>query len=113
MQNNSANAIIQLLGERIKAYRIEYPMTQKELADKSGVSVRSIQNFEHGGDIQLSNLIKIIKSMGLGDNFTMLVPDVSQKPSMYLEKRKKKVRVRKVKEKTKTTETTFRWGDEE
>lgn len=112
MQNNSSTAIIQLLGERIKAYRIEYPMTQKELADKSGVSVRSIQNFEHGGDIQLSNLIKILKSLGLGDNLSMLVPDVSQKPSMHLDKTKKKTRVRKAKEKTETTETTFRWGDE-
>ena len=27
---------------RFKAYRISYPLTQKELSDKSGVSLRSI-----------------------------------------------------------------------
>lgn len=109
MKNNSSKAIIQLLGERVKAYRIEYPMTQKELADKSGVSIRSIQNFEHGEDIQLSNLIKITKALGLGDNLLMLVPDVSKKPSMYLEQTKKKFRVRKP---IKQEDTAFKWGDE-
>ena len=31
---------------RFKAYRISYPLTQKELSDKSGVSLRSITRFE-------------------------------------------------------------------
>lgn len=110
MQNNNSKAILTLLSERIKAYRIEYPMTQKELADKSGVSVRSIQNFEHGSDIQLSNLVKIMNALELGDNISMLVPDVSKRPSMFLEKTKKKERVRKA---AKQTEVSFKWGDEE
>ena len=33
---------------RFKAYRISYPLTQKELSDKSGVSLRSITRFESG-----------------------------------------------------------------
>lgn len=110
MQNNSSKAMVQLLGERIRTYRLDYPMTQKELADKSGVSVRSIQNFEHGEDIQLSNFIKISKALGLGENLLVLAPDISKKPSMYLAKTKTKERVRKTK---KSKETTFRWGDEE
>lgn len=109
MQNNSSKANVQLLGERLKSYRIDYPMTQKELADQSGVSVRSIQNFEHGKDIQLSNLIKITKALGLGDNFSMLIPDITKKPSMYLDNTKK-IRVRKTR---KQEETVFKWGDEE
>ena len=111
MENNSSKAILLLLGERIKAYRIDYPMTQKELADKSGVSVRSIQNFEYGQDIQFHNVIKLIKALGLEDNLKLLVPDVSKKPSMYLEKTKKRVRVRKEKG-TKSEDTAFQWGDE-
>jgi Helix-turn-helix. len=110
MQNDSSKAIIKLLSEREKAYRIDYPMTQKELSDKSGVSIRSIQNFEHGGDIQLSNLIKITKALELGDNIAMLIPDVSKKPSMYLEKPKKRVRASKT---GKAERSTFKWGDEE
>lgn len=110
MEKTSSKAIIKLFGERIKSYRIEFPLTQKELADKSGVSVRSIQNFEHGNDIQLSNLVKILNAMGLNNNLDMLIPDVSKKPSMYLDKNPKKKRVRKVKVQT---ESTFKWGDDQ
>lgn len=111
MDNYSSKAVIEELAKRLRAYRIEYPMTQKELADNSGVSVRSIQNFEHGEDIQLSNLIKIITAFGLLDNLELLIPDVSKKPSMYLEKTKKRVRVRKPKTKNEK-EDIFQWGDE-
>lgn len=110
MQNISSKAIINLLGERVRSYRIDYPMTQKELASKSGVSLRSVQNFEHGEDIQLSNFIKITKALDLGENLSMIVPDVSKKPSMYLEKTTQKSRVRKPK---KQEDAIFKWGDEE
>ena len=43
---------------RFKAYRISYPLTQKELSDKSGVSLRSITRFESGEDISLVNFMK-------------------------------------------------------
>jgi len=109
MQNNSSKAIIQMLSERIRAYRIDYPMTQKELAYKSGVSIRSIQNFEHGEDIQISNLIKIMKALGLDDSLSALVPDVSKKPSMYLPETKKRMRVKKT---VNRKDTAFKWGDE-
>ena len=34
------------LGLREKRYRIDFPMTQEELAKKSGVSIGSIRRFE-------------------------------------------------------------------
>ncbi len=110
MESRSSKMIIQMMSERVKAYRIEYPMTQKDLAQKTGVSLRSIQNFERGSDIQFSNFIKILKGLDLADNLLMLVPDVSKKPSMHLQSYKKKLRVRKIAEED---NTKFKWGDEE
>ena len=46
--NVFSKKIIQMLSIRMKNYRIDYPMTQKQLAKKSGVSARSIQMFEIG-----------------------------------------------------------------
>ena len=48
---------------RFKAYRISYPLTQKELSDKSGVSLRSITRFESGEDISLVNFMKLMNAM--------------------------------------------------
>lgn len=110
MESRSSKMIVQMISERVKAYRIEYPMTQKDLAQKTGVSLRSIQNFERGSDIQFSNLIKILKGLGLADNLLMLVPDVSKKPSMYLQPYKKKTRASRIAEEG---NANFKWGDEE
>lgn len=101
--------IMQLLAQRTKAYRIEYPMTQKQLADRSGVSERCIQMFESGKDIQLSNMIKILDALDLSDNLQLLVPDVSKRPSMFVEHTKVKQRAHVTQAKP---ADGFKWGDE-
>jgi transcriptional regulator with XRE-family HTH domain len=96
--------------ENFKAYRIDYPLTQKELAEKSGISERSITRFENGGDINLSNFMKLLDALDLSDNLGLLIPDQSRRPSYYLEtepKRKRASAKRKPKRKN-----NFKWGDE-
>ncbi|MCM1087623.1 MAG: helix-turn-helix domain-containing protein [Muribaculaceae bacterium] len=84
-------------------------MSQQDLADKSGVSKRSISRLEQGESVQVDNLFKILVSLGLGDNIELLVPDQTKRPSYYLEKAESKPRrVRK-----KTEKSNFKWGDEE
>ncbi len=93
--------------ERIKLYRVYYPMTQKELAEKSGVSERSISRFENGEDISLSNFGKLLRALDLDGNLLLLVPDQRERPSYYLEQPHQRSRSRKKKE-----TRTFKWGDE-
>ena len=99
------------LCKRIKRYRIEYPLTQQELSDRTGVSLRSIQNFENGKDIRLDTLLKILIELDLERNILMLVPDMEERPSMQLKKAKGIVRqrVRHVK----SGDLKFKWGDEQ
>lgn len=48
------------VGEKIRAIRKKKKVTQKELAEKSGLSVRSIQDFEYGKiKPKLETLLKI------------------------------------------------------
>ena len=104
----TSGAVIHELGTQIKNYRISRQLTQRELADRSGVSLRCISRFEQGEDIQLGNLVKILRSLDLTDNLNMLVPDVTKSPSYYLESTtKKRVRRKKTEDKT-----VFKWGDE-
>lgn len=93
-----------------KSYRINYPLTQKELADKSGVCERSITRFENGGDINLSNFIKLLQALDLSDNLMCLIPDQSRRPSSYLEEKNTRQRASKIRRKT--SDNTFKWGDE-
>ncbi len=102
---------IKELCKRLKEYRINYPMTQQELADRSGVSVRSISRFENSGDITLSNFIKLLETLKLSEKLNLLIPDQSRRPSYFLNTEKPRQRA------TSAANTrvgrTFKWGDEQ
>ena len=109
---SSHSALSELAG-RLKAYRIAYPLTQKELADKSGVALRSIFSMESGKDMQLGSLIKVLIALDLDANLDMLVPDPTKRPSFYLRNQsiaspRKRVR----KKNSPIPGTDSRWGDE-
>lgn len=110
MQELTSQAVLIKLSELFRKYRIDMNLSQVELSEKAGISLRSITNFENGSDIKLSNFIKILKALGLADNLKTLVPDVSKRPSSFLAAEKHKQRVRK--HSKKEDSTAFRWGDE-
>ncbi len=92
---------------RFKAYRISYPLTQKELSDKSGVSLRSITRFESGEDISLVNFMKLMNAMELMNNFVNVIPDMNNRPSSYL----KNVKTRQRASAKRKADTGFKWGE--
>jgi len=107
----STEAFIEELYKRLKAYRIAYPLTQQELAEKSGVSLRSIQNIEKGKDVKLTILIKVISALGLQDGLLASVPDMNDRPSAHMQRAKGLERQR-VRKKKGDNSKKFVWGDE-
>ncbi len=99
-----------LIGTRIKQYRVNSGLSQKDLEYKSGVSMRSISRLEQGASVQLESLIKILLALNLEQNLEMLIPDQTKRPSFYLNKNTEPRK--RVSKKTKTN-TQFKWGDEE
>lgn len=98
-----------LIGDRIKQYRVNAGISQKDLENASGVSVRSISRLEQGASIQLDSLIKILSALNIDKNIELLIPDQTKRPSFYLnDSNKPKRRVRKKEESART----FKWGDE-
>ncbi len=109
---SSLTAIAEIAA-RLKAYRIDYPLSQQELADKAGISRRSITNLENGEDVQLGTLIKVLMALGLDSNLDLLAPDPTERPSYYLEgKLAAPQRERASKKGRKTSIKSFKWGDE-
>ena len=106
---NPELAVVELIN-RLKRYRIDYPMTQKELADKSGVSLRSIVYFESGKGIQFGNLVKLLAALGLEKNLDLLIPDPTIRPSYFAVE---EGRQRALAEKYRHHAMDWKWGDEE
>ena len=74
--------IIQALGKRFKEYRIAARMTQKEVAEQSGVSLLTIRRFEQGYsyDIKLGNLIALLKAIDFADGIADILPEFPASP---------------------------------
>ena len=89
-------AILKRLGERIKQHRIQMGLQQKELAEKSCVSLSTITKIEHGNPVSISLFISVLRTLCLLNNLDTLVPEVTMGPIQMKKLQMKKVhRVRK------------------
>lgn len=108
MYKLSNKEYLQMIGKRIKLYRVYSGISQKELEEKSGISVRTLSRLESGKSIQLESFVKVLVALDLSENIELIIPDQSKRPSMYLEKASSKQRASK----KKTKLEKFKWGDE-
>ena len=77
------NDVIKELAARFKQHRISSRITQKELADKTGVGLRTISRFEKGEEIGMLTLIKLLQGVGLEHNLENIIPDYTKRPSYF------------------------------
>ncbi len=61
---------------RIRAIRKRRKISQKELGEKSGVSLGSVKRFEQSGEISLLSLTKIAIALEIDDEMKNLFTDV-------------------------------------
>lgn len=102
---------LQEIQRKIKRYRIESYITQKDLASMTGLSLRSIQRFENGNDISLENFLRIADALGVSQLVVDSIPDMDNRPSAYLDEYRNKTKKRAHK-KNDNSGLEFKWGDE-
>jgi len=96
----SNKAIVQEIGKRIKAYRIEKRYTQQDLAIRAGVSLFTLAKIEQGKPVSISMLLAVLRVLRLLDNLEMLLPEIGISPIKMLELQgKKPQRIRPKKQK--------------
>lgn len=74
--------IIMLLARRVKEYRLAARMSQKEMAEKSGVGLATISHFEQGvmQNMTLNNFISLVRVMGMERRMLELLPELPMPP---------------------------------
>ena len=74
--------IIALLCQRLKEYRLAARISQREMAEKSGVSLTTISHLEQGmnRNITLNNFISLLRVLGLEQRLPDLLPELSVPP---------------------------------
>jgi len=107
-------AILAEIGQRISSRRVELNMTQAEVAKKTGMAKRTVENIESGASGQMSTIIRIFRVLDLMENLDRLIPEPGLKP-MDLLKQKRKIRIRASRKKTKKKGIgkSWKWKEDE
>ncbi|NNF05084.1 MAG: helix-turn-helix domain-containing protein [Rhodothermales bacterium] len=107
----SDDAVLRELGARLERARLDVDMTQARLAEEAGVSKSTVERLEKGGSVQLANLIRVLRAIGLLRNMDDLIPPVGPRPVELLNMQGKQ-RQRASGTRKDPTETDWTWGDE-
>ena len=85
--------IIKELCKKVKQVRLSCCFSQKELAEKCGLSIITIKRIESGvvDDITLGTLLKIMRVSGILENIIDLIPDLPESPYLVNPKKGKKI----------------------
>lgn len=89
--------IIQSLGAQYKQYRLRAELTQKEVAQKAGVSLITLRAFENGKafNITMGNLLALLRVIQQLEPITDILPEIPISPYQLLKlqaKQKKRIK---------------------
>lgn len=89
--------VVRNLGMRFRDYRLRLRMTRKEVSEAASVGLTTLYKFESGNmtDISFSTLLRLLKVIGLAENWDMLLPELPESPYLYDNNERKMQRVRK------------------
>ncbi len=78
-QTMTDEAICKELGSRFKRLRLRKNITQKEIAERTQLSLKSIQALE-GGSGKLSTIVAVLREMGSFDQLENFIPEPGISP---------------------------------
>lgn len=83
--------IIRSLGSRFKEYRMRMKMTQKDVAEKTAISIPTIYKFENGRmtDMSMVTLLKLLRVIKMEQGWDKLLPELPESPYLYKASRKR------------------------
>jgi transcriptional regulator with XRE-family HTH domain len=90
------DTLLQLIGERLSRLRLSKNLTQAQLAEQAGLSLRTVQRLERGeAATQLSGFVRVCRVLGLLERFDAFLPEPAASPIAQLAQLKRYGRQRK------------------
>lgn len=88
--------ILRTIGARFRDYRMSMNLTREEVANSTGLSMTTLYKLESGNmtDISLGTLLKLLRFLGLYDNWEKILPELPVSPYLFNDNMNKKQRVR-------------------
>ena len=83
----SDDAVMEELGHRIAAARLERQMTQAQLAEAAGVSKSTVERLEDGASAQLTNVVRCLRALDKLEGLERLLPETPANPIELLKRK--------------------------
>lgn len=77
--------IAQKIGGRLKSERLKQNITQKNLAEETGISLSTLKKIENGEIASFDALLRLLRTLGLLDCLQPLVEEEQLSPNEYYE----------------------------
>jgi putative transcriptional regulator len=85
----SSHAICKEIGQRLKRARLNANRTQKEVADRAGLSVTAVQSVERG-DARLESVVLVLMALDMVEQIRNFVPEQEISPLQLVKLQGKK-----------------------
>ena len=114
-------AVLAELGRRLARHRLERNWTQAEMAAEAGLGQATVQRAERGESIQMTSMVKLLRTLELLGALDLAVPESIDLPIARLEREQRKLRRRAsgrsggrggARPAGESAEQPWRWGDE-
>lgn len=106
------SAVLAEIGDRLSRLRLQRNLTQAQLAREAGVSKRTLIRLESGESSQVTNLIRVLRALGLLGNLDAFIPRPLPSPIEQLRSRAKERRRASPRAKKSAPSSKWTWGDE-
>ncbi len=88
-------AVLAELGRRLTRHRLERNWTQAELAAEAGVGQATVQRAERGESVQMTSMIKLLRTLELLGGLDAAIPESIDLPIAQLEREQHRIRRRR------------------
>jgi transcriptional regulator with XRE-family HTH domain len=78
--SHNAEELSALLGESLRALRLDRNLDQKTLAAQAGVSLNALKNLESGKGANVSTMVLVLRALGREDWLKSLAPVATINP---------------------------------
>jgi transcriptional regulator with XRE-family HTH domain len=109
------DAVLAELGRRLAQNRLERNWTQAEMAAEAGLGQATVQRAERGESIQMTSMVKLLRTLGLLGALDAAVPESIVLPIAQLEREQRHGRRRasgRRRAAGEADERPWTWGDE-
>ena len=103
-------AILTEIGARITRRRLDFQLTQADLAEQAGISKRTLERVEAGLTAQMTTMVRIFRVLELLPALDLVIPEIGPRP-LEVVKNKGKIRQR-VSQRGQKSDEPWSWDDE-